>query len=266
LLTAYDFPRLEWEILEKVMKTFGLALGLSCAPGLAMAALVPASEPVGVYALVDRVVLEPDGNDPQRIQIWGDFMFAFPKHLRDWEVKQPPVNGLLYFTIVKGKEEVCRSEWSDLQKMAGTGICVALGGRYNPVDVRVREKPERADPYPLNIGLVKMHDRNEISRKLRSIAAPSSPARGDQVAPGKVTLEARNAYNADLKDPKYHFEIESGGKKEASDPLPPGDKVTRWTPKLEIEPEAKYVWRVHVTDGDWKGPISTATFTGKSIR
>jgi hypothetical protein len=35
-----------------------------------------ASDPVGVYAYVDKVVLEPSEGKPERIQIWGGFALA----------------------------------------------------------------------------------------------------------------------------------------------------------------------------------------------
>ena len=34
---------------------------------------VSASVPLGVYAVVDKVVLEPADAEPQRVQIWGTF-------------------------------------------------------------------------------------------------------------------------------------------------------------------------------------------------
>src|ERR1044072_3600220 len=35
-----------------------------------------ASDPVGIYALVDKVVFEPNETSPERIQIWGAFAIA----------------------------------------------------------------------------------------------------------------------------------------------------------------------------------------------
>ena len=35
-----------------------------------------ASDPIGIYALVDKVVLEPNEKNPERIQIHGAFAFA----------------------------------------------------------------------------------------------------------------------------------------------------------------------------------------------
>jgi|KBSMisStandDraft_5_1062788.scaffolds.fasta_scaffold13364_5 hypothetical protein len=40
---------------------------------LASVGQIHASGPIAVYALVDRVVLEPNEDAPKRIQIWGTF-------------------------------------------------------------------------------------------------------------------------------------------------------------------------------------------------
>jgi len=35
-----------------------------------------ASDPVGVYAIVDKVVFEPNETNPERIQVWGAFALS----------------------------------------------------------------------------------------------------------------------------------------------------------------------------------------------
>ena len=40
------------------------------------AATLRASDMVGVYGVIEKVVLEPAGAAPQRIQIWGAFALA----------------------------------------------------------------------------------------------------------------------------------------------------------------------------------------------
>jgi hypothetical protein len=34
------------------------------------------SDPVGIYAVIDRVVMEPKEGTPERIQVWGVFVLA----------------------------------------------------------------------------------------------------------------------------------------------------------------------------------------------
>ena len=48
-----------------------LALGL-----IAATLSAQASDPVGIYALVDKVVYEPNDKAPERVQIWGAFSLA----------------------------------------------------------------------------------------------------------------------------------------------------------------------------------------------
>jgi len=117
------------------------------------------SDPTGIYALIDRVVLEPNSAAPERIQVWGAFALASKEDRNSYN---PPGRGYLYFSCKPGKEEVCRKEWSDLKAVAGTGQVIGLGGRDMPRP-RLRKADEKVsdpDEYPLNFGLVKMRDRN----------------------------------------------------------------------------------------------------------
>src|SRR5829696_8827063 len=41
---------------------------------------VRASDPVGVFGMIDKVVLEPNENTPERIQVFGAFSVADPKN------------------------------------------------------------------------------------------------------------------------------------------------------------------------------------------
>ena len=55
-----------------------------------------ASDPIGIYALIDRVVLEPSDAQPERIQIWGAFSFAMRQFGDQYS---PPVRGYLYYQL-----------------------------------------------------------------------------------------------------------------------------------------------------------------------
>ena len=95
------------------MRKLHLAVGAVVLLGVGAAR---ASDPVGVYALVDKVILEPNGEAAQRVQVWGAFSVANGAG----ETYAAPVRGYLYFTVAQGKEDVCRREWNDLKKVAGT--------------------------------------------------------------------------------------------------------------------------------------------------
>jgi hypothetical protein len=117
-----------------------------------------ASDPVGVYAYVDKVVLEPSDGQPERIQVWGGFALAEGRG----DTYAPAKRGYLYYTVKPGEEEICRKEWNDLKTLAGSEQFVAFGTRYKPKGtVRALDaKPEKPDVYPTGFGLtkIKKHD------------------------------------------------------------------------------------------------------------
>jgi hypothetical protein len=112
---------------------------------------VEASDRIGVYAVVDRVVFEPAGAAPERVQIWGAFAVAAPN---DRDLYQPVQRGYLYFTAAES-QELTRAEWNDLKSLAGTKRIVAFSARFGQ-SVRVRredEKPQAPDRYTLGVGI-----------------------------------------------------------------------------------------------------------------
>jgi hypothetical protein len=135
-------------------------------------AVVPlrASDPVGLYCMIDKVVLEPSDGAPARIQIWGAFSVAIPR-AADFSQPKPPGSfgdarvgdvyaavekGYLYYTCPPDKEAQCRNEWADLKSIAGTHKVVGIGSRWSQ-HVRVRpasQKLEAPDAYALNVGVV----------------------------------------------------------------------------------------------------------------
>ena len=139
------------------MKTTRSRTLLFVLTGLILTAIsVRASDPVGIYAVVDRIVLEPNDRSPERIQIWGTFSL--------WEnygdVYSPPQKGYLYYKFATNTNagKVERAEWADLKAIAGTGQGIAFGQRHSPAG-RVRsanEKPATPEAYPLGMGITKV--------------------------------------------------------------------------------------------------------------
>jgi hypothetical protein len=130
-------------------RTIGLAvLGV----GLALTAVLHASDMVGIYGVVEKVVIEPNDNAPQRIQIWGAFAMAEGRG----STYGPAQRGYLYYTCPSGQDAVCRKEWADLKSVAGKGTAVGLGMRYKPTG-RIRKADEQIaspDPYPIQMGVI----------------------------------------------------------------------------------------------------------------
>lgn len=134
-------------------------------------ARLDASDPIGLYAVIDKVVVEPAQGQPQRIQIWGSFALADTSNQDDYRTAQ---KGYLYYSCPASQEATCKNEWSDLQSVAGKGVGVGFGGRYDRLG-RVRAaaaKPESPDVYPIRMGVVKMGTRGNqpaIIEKLKAV-------------------------------------------------------------------------------------------------
>ena len=177
-----------------VAMTFALAVLL--APALR------ASGPVGIYAIVEKVVFEPDEANASRLQVWGAFAFSDPAS----GVITRAARGYMYFALPTqpnprrpNELEMARREWSDLKAVAGSGQAVGFGewgyvGRFDGLDplerrsqgyvleqnptgdaaaFRVRpasEPPSHAMEYRTNAGVVKLTEsgnRADVVRALR---------------------------------------------------------------------------------------------------
>jgi len=133
-----------------------------------------AEGPAGVYAMVQKVVLEPSDAAPVTIQVWGVFVWV------DGGLKTPgPINlprrGYMYFKLPAGATEAAaaKKQWAEIKAVAGTSQIIAFGDwtyagpfedLYIPMagdkeDVRVRkqgEAPAKPITYPIKTGLVKI--------------------------------------------------------------------------------------------------------------
>jgi hypothetical protein len=119
-----------------------------------------ASDMVGVYTVVEKVLLEPGDAAPQRIQIWGAFALSDQK---SGSAYGPAQRGYLYYSCPSGRETVCRNEWADLKAVAGKDTGVGFGGRYKATG-RIRkadEKPASPDEYPIERGVVRLSAGHE---------------------------------------------------------------------------------------------------------
>jgi len=130
---------------------------LTTVAAFAAGAVAHASDPMALYARIDKVVFEPATGAPDAIQIWGVFSLAKPDDRNDY---LPPARGYLYFKLA-ADADAARKEWSDLKASAGTGEIVSLGSRYE-LHARLRhadERPANPDPYIVSMGLQRMRGR-----------------------------------------------------------------------------------------------------------
>jgi hypothetical protein len=91
---------------------------------LTMTASAQAGGPPVMYAVVEKVVLEPNGDAPDRIQIWGSFVRG--EGDRTYQFGKP-VHGYLYLSIDPAKKDECLAEWAKWKKAVGTGRAVTIG-------------------------------------------------------------------------------------------------------------------------------------------
>lgn len=145
-----------------------------------------ASGPIGVYALIDKVVLEPNDTAPDRAQIWGAFVVVDAQRRTPI---YPAKRGYLYFQLPGeglwrdgvSRSEVTRREWNDLKAVAGSGQAVGFGSSWvgtgsgaptEPYRVRpASESPAAPNLYVLNAGVVKLSangSHDEILNELRA--------------------------------------------------------------------------------------------------
>jgi hypothetical protein len=306
---------------------------LALAALLLAGATARASDPIGILARIDKVVLEPKDGTPERVRLYGVFILQSNRGRE----RSSPTRGYLYFTTVQGKEDQCRHEWADLKKIAGKDQPVAFGnsflapatirkprlkvepaapleaaklngliGQLSSDDFAVREKAtktlaeqgehaypalqkalegkttpesrrrierllvtETPEAYPLGFGLTKLEGDygKHMQNVFGALPGPVSPAESATVEPGTVTLKTKNVTCTDHPKAGYVFEImDASGDREESQVVAGGDKETTWSPRMEIKPGKKYIWRVHAVEGKWQGPSAETSFQGKQVQ
>jgi hypothetical protein len=143
------------------MKANGKTVGLAAACALLMVAGVKASDPIGVYAIVERVVFEPSEAAPKTAQIWGAFTPSVEPPRPTYKPEQAygeVQRGYVYVSCPADKASMCAAEWSDIKSVAGKGEIIGFGTRWGG-KIRVRpasETPASPDTYTSNVGVVKI--------------------------------------------------------------------------------------------------------------
>ena len=217
------------------------------------------SDPIGCFALVDRVVMLPDSVNPKTIQIWGAFVQTAAIEMDGEQIVSIEIGryanarrGYLYYTLNPKNPTAALTEWKDLQRVAGTGTVIGFGGAFENVGTIRRPSAPAVNPevYPMGFGLTMAPQARRVPgivSELLHVPAAIRPADGATVTAGRVTLAARNIPDSAVK---YHFEIEGpGGVKESSPPILPGrERETTWTPTLQVRAGAQYTWSVRTVN------------------
>ncbi|HKB06223.1 MAG TPA: hypothetical protein VKD90_28775, partial [Gemmataceae bacterium] len=106
-----------------------LAILFAAAAAVLLCQPVAASYPCGIYARIDKVELGPTVSNPQWVKIHGDFILV-----KTSGRLSEPERGFMYFSLVEGKEDLCRLEWADLKAVARAGAfdrnVVAFGSAH----------------------------------------------------------------------------------------------------------------------------------------
>jgi hypothetical protein len=163
---------------DTMVRSRQFVLGL-CSLGVIAFTPSPISDPIGIYAVIDKVVLAPASN-PTTIEVWGQFMMTDHKQGDHYSA---PVKGYLFLAMDASKERVIRAEWNDLQAVAGKGTIIGFSAKYaRGGSPRIRcatEAPANPDQYTTNIGVVPLSGYNQqasdIAFKLFSNKASAAP-------------------------------------------------------------------------------------------
>jgi hypothetical protein len=140
------------------MKRWSICI-LICAVVALASIEIWASGPVAVYALVDKVVFEPNEEKPERVQIWGAFSLAAEPYSANYS---SPQKGYLYYKLddMTTVEQSTRAAWADIKKVAGTGEAIAFGGGFISKGSgklrKLTDKPGSPDPYPVGNPVVRL--------------------------------------------------------------------------------------------------------------
>jgi hypothetical protein len=125
-----------------------------------------ASYPCGIYARIDKVELGPSETKPEWVKVHGDFILV-----KTSGRLSEPERGYMYFSLIEGKEDLCRLEWADLKDLAKPGAfdknVVGFGSAHaeqndslardgNSPNVHRAAAGVAPTPYPLNQGLSRL--------------------------------------------------------------------------------------------------------------
>lgn len=236
-------------------------------------ALVPIplpSDPAGVYAVLDRVVLQPSAEAPTSVELHG--AFALAEGYRGQYYRAPQV-GVLRFQLGKdGPASV--QQWRELAAVAGTGQIVAFGSRYEQgkgKDALAVQAPEAVPaaltPFATGWGVHRLTNVNygsarELSLLPRCASADIGRERAHEHWPQRTVVFTATNCAAGDEDLRYVFRAEtSDGDRFTSGLIAPGKGITTWTTELALRVGETVTWSVHVVGAKVeRAPVASSTF------
>jgi hypothetical protein len=130
--------------MSRLLKWIAPATAVALGVGIALA-----SGAIGVYGLIDKVIFEPNTNRPERIQIWGVFVFPTPGSPNSFSA---PQRGYLYYK--RGDDDLpALLEWANLRSQAGAHQVVGFTEVPAPQLRKPDQRPENPDAYRRGIGV-----------------------------------------------------------------------------------------------------------------
>lgn len=248
---------------------------------LAAASTVHASDPIGIYAVIEKIAYEPSAQAPERVRIWGTFALA--ERTGGMNCSSPQ-SGQLYFKLPKQQPQDAIAEWRDLEKSIASGEPIGFGNRYAQIDreiavLKADDLKTAAEEYALGFGLSRMRraSQNPAVRGLMSLPRLVAPANGAELDVGAVTLSIER--RAALKDSTlmYVFELTlPTGERLSSPPVAASGQRAIWTPSIPLAAGAKYLWKAWAvqshasekagTTGEWTGPAAAGGFSTKAAK
>ena len=140
-----------------------------------------ASDPVGVYGIIDRVTVTSAADGSATVQLWGAFVVALvPRPSGTYKPEDAygkVAKGYLLFRCPAFSGSTCSNEVNDLKALAGTGEVAGFGAAWRtPPRVRPNEEPAKGpDPYEVNVGVVRLGKFGDYPTIAAALKAASSP-------------------------------------------------------------------------------------------
>lgn len=219
-----------------------LLVALFASAVVAVPAVASASSPAAVFGDIEKVVFEPNADDPDtatRVAIYGVFAKsngATPP------VYQPAKRGFFYYACPAGQLATCRMEWKEIKRAVGTPDCAGWGDSTKDggtIHAWCDARPATAQPYPIYMGVQLTLYAAGTCSLAKAVADPAActtdagtDASSDAGAPEKDSGTPQKDSGTTEKDSGTPVATDSGTTtdKDAGTPPPKGSEPTAAQP------------------------------------